>query len=122
MLRLLNARKGSEFGENAEATASIAINITWALAALARDDVGHQNAIRKGGGIALLVSLLKGPAQLDLQLGAAVVAALSDVVQNNEANAHEMLPALAVAPLLQVLLDPSGLGRSESFPCLMCLV
>eukprot|EP00976_Prorocentrum_cordatum_P046338 936829-Prorocentrum_minimum.AAC.1 len=113
------------------------------------DWLSSQDALREAGAIPLLVSLLEGPAQEDLALGAAVVATLAAIVQvdspslhaigslvsgrfpfpacdwrlsevdspslavqGNEQNAREMLPARAVAPLLQVLLDPTGLGRS----------
>jgi hypothetical protein len=64
MLRLLGARKGSEFGEQAAATAAVAVDIAWVLAALSYHSDAHQNAIRLGGGIPLLVSLLEGPAQV----------------------------------------------------------
>jgi hypothetical protein len=68
MLRLLAARKGSEFGEQAAVTAAIAVDIAWVLAALAHHSAAHQNAIRLEGAIPLLVSLLEGPAQSDEQV------------------------------------------------------
>mmetsp|Transcript_34332 Transcript_34332/g.65587 ORF Transcript_34332/g.65587 Transcript_34332/m.65587 type:complete len:245 (-) Transcript_34332:9-743(-) len=114
MLKLLGARKGSEFGETAERTASIAINIAWSLSSLSRDSPEHQNRIRSEDGIPLLVSLLQGPGLQDFALGAALVSTLANVTVDNEMNAKEICKARGVGPLLRVLLEPSGLGTTLS--------
>ena len=90
MLRLLGARKGSEFGEQAAATAAVAVDIAWVLAALSHHSDAHQNAIRLDGGIPLLVSLLEGPAQ----------------VTHAHARSHPLLPYGVMSSKVPTVLSP----------------
>lgn len=114
LVNLLSAREGSEFGENSERTASVAVNTSWVLSTLARESPECQRWINNANGISTLVTLLEGPGKTDIPLGSAIVSALANLSHGSEANARAVCDARAVGPLVRVLLEPGGLGRTLS--------